>query len=130
MKKQINEYIEKFYGYRNINSIFIFMKEISFVNNKHFAFFDDIGNYNLLFVNNSSYMKDDYSIIKTNKDIQNAMIHKNNYIIYPNDNYDIFLIEQIITFSNYSIYLDENIDNKQFIIDICNKYNKKYIMNL
>jgi len=130
MKKQINEYIEKFYGYRNINSIFNFMKEVSFVNNKHFAFFDDIGNYNLLFVNNSSYIKDDYLIIKTNKDIQNAMIHKNNYIIYPNDNYDIFLIEQFITFSNYSIYLDENIDNKQFIIDICNKYNKKYIMNL
>jgi hypothetical protein len=54
------------------------------------------------------------------------MIHKNNYIIYPNDNYDIFLIEQFITFSNYSIYLDENIENKQWIIDICNKYNKNY----
>lgn len=128
MKKQINEYIEKFYGYNNINNIFNFLKETTLTNNKLLTFNNESKEkYNIWFVNNTSYTNTYYSIIETNEDIRKAMINKNNYIIYPNE-YDIFLIEQIISFSNYSISLDENIENKQLIIDICNKYNKNYTL--
>jgi GR25 family glycosyltransferase involved in LPS biosynthesis len=125
MNRQINEFLSKFYGYKNINSIIEFIKEINISNNK-LILFDNIKNsdYSLWFIQNNLYTNDSYLIIKNNKDIRNAIVNKNNYIIYPNENYDIFLIEQLLQTLNYNIYINSNLENKDFIVDLCNKYNK------
>jgi hypothetical protein len=127
MNEQIDEFINKFYGYKNISSLINFIKETSYFNNKLLI----LNNYTnevhkIWFINNIIYTNSFYSVIMNNEDIKEAMIKKKNYIIYPNENYDMFLIEELLTFSDYNIYLDLKVKNKQLIIDICNKYNKKY----
>jgi hypothetical protein len=81
-------------------------------------------NYKIWFVNNNSYTNIYYSVIKNNKDICEALINKKNYIIYPNEDYDIYLIERLISLSNYNIYLDLDVNLKKTINVLCNKYNK------
>jgi hypothetical protein len=127
MNDQINEFIDKFYGYKIINNLIQFTKQTNELNNKLLLFnnYSD-EKYKIWFTDNTTYTNNFYSIITNNEDIQKAMINKKNYIIYPNEKYDVFLIEQLLSFSNYNIYLDKKVQNKIFIIDICNKYNKKY----
>jgi len=127
MNDQINEFIDKFYGYKIINNLIKFTIETSYLNNKLLIlnnYSDE--NYKIWFTDRTSYSNNFYSTITNNEDIRKAMINKSNYIIYPNENYDIFLIEQLISFSNYNIYLDLKVKNEEFIINICNKYNKNY----
>jgi hypothetical protein len=125
INNQINEYLYKFYGFVNINSIISFIKETTLPVNK-LLLFDDYANvnYKVWFVNNNSYTNIYYSVIKNNKDICEALINKKNYIIYPNEDYDIYLIERLISLSNYNIYLDLDVNLKKTINVLCNKYNK------
>ena len=127
MNDQINEFVDKFYGYKIINNLIEFSKETSKLNNKLLLlnnYSDE--KYKIWFIDNTTYTNNFYSIITNNEDIQKAMVNKKNYIIYPNENYDIFLIEQLLSFSDYNINLDLKVKNKEFIIHICNKYNKNY----
>jgi len=125
--EQINEFLEKFYGYKNIEKLFDFLKETSSLNNELLVFDNNNkSNHFLWFTRNSLYTNSYYSIIRDNEDIRKTMVDKKNYIVYPNTKYDKYLIEQLISFSNYIIHIDSRIENKQLIIDMCQKHNKIY----
>ena len=132
MNQQLDEFLDKFYGYKNINYILNFLKETSSLNNNLLVFDTNIENkdYALWFTNKNydSYKNDNYSIIQNNEEIRYSIINKNNYIIYHNNNYDIYLIEQLIQINNYVIYIDLYLENKDYIINICNKYNKTFVI--
>lgn len=131
MYQQIDEFLNKFYGYHNINNIRCFLKNVSGKNNKLIKFYDNNKLFTLQFIKEKNekditITKNDENLIKTNENIRNALSKLNNYIVYNNVNYDIFLIEQLISCENYDILIDSLYKKKGFIINLCEKYKKSY----
>lgn len=132
MQQQIDEFLDKFYGYKNIQHLIDFLKEVNREYNSNLILFNGENKtlkYKLWFTNNE--IKNSYfSSIKDNDDIRNALKKGEHYIINNINSYDIFLIERLIT-SNYIVFIDEEYENKDSIIKICNIHKKEYkIKNL
>ena len=134
LDKQIDEFFAKFYGYKNITSLIDFMRETCLTHNLLLLYKNENASnfYDIFFTNDESITCSEY--IMNNEDIRNAIRNNNNYIVIikENSNFDIYLVEELIAIKNYRIHLDvdlisTNLINKEFIINICNKLNKKYI---
>jgi len=127
MHQQIDELIDKFYGYKNIQHVLNFLKDMNKENNYNLTLFNGenkVLKYKLWFTQLD--IKNPYfSVIKDNNDIRDALKKHDNYNILNSLHYDIFLLERLIT-SNYIIYIDENYFDKDSIIKICNMHKKEY----
>ena len=126
MHEQLDELIDKFYGYKNIQHVLDFLKEVHIEKNYKLISFNEenrVLKYKLWFTNidtNNPY----FLSIKNNDDIRNALKKGDNYNI-SSSYYDIFLLERLIT-NNYIVNIDDDYHDKDTIIKICNMHKKEY----
>lgn len=112
MNKQIDEYINKFYGYNNIKNLMDFIYDTNIKNDKLIS-------YNLNYVENKKYNvwikkkydnkinTQNYKIINNNDDLNNASYIHDNYILFYDNNYDIFLLNKLLHSPGYDIIVDK-----------------------
>ena len=125
LKTQIDYYISKIYGYKNIEQL-INLQQQTFLKNNSFFSINDYSNkiYKIVF---SNKVVEKYIIIDTVEDFNKISYIKNNYVVKENE-YDIFMIDKIIKYLDYEIIIDENYKYKTVIMDICLKNNKKWLI--
>jgi hypothetical protein len=118
-ENQIDEIMDRYYGYNNISKIMDFSERVSL---------------SAKYITTTKYEKKTYkcwfaNLGKTNNyfaqtnDLRNVLANRGNYIITCT-NYDAFLAEQIISQMDYFIYVDEGYHNQELIKCLCAKYKK------
>jgi GR25 family glycosyltransferase involved in LPS biosynthesis len=133
MHEQIDEFLDKFYGYKNIDHVINFLREAHREKNNKLILFNEENKElkHKLWFTNIAAQNSYFSLIKDNDDIRCALKRGNkgnkgnNYNIYNAFIYDIFLLERLIA-SNYIVHIDEDYEDKDSIIKICNIHKKEY----
>lgn len=129
LQLQIDEYIHKFYGYNNINSLLYFLKETAFVQNTHVVLGQNSHKYKnckIMFTSDLEHTHAYFSNVCTNDHIVHIIKSPSNYIIHLDDSVDIFLIDRLISMECFCIYICHKCLLQNYIIKVCNKYNKIY----
>lgn len=124
---QMDEYLEKFYGYNNINLCFNALNNVMKQKCNQFLFYqpENMNIKKLWFVNNPNY-DNLYFTRLTNITLNCALTTVTDYIFTINDTTDLYMIDRIISLNNYIIQIDNGAPHFEKIIHLCNKYDKKY----
>lgn len=119
MESQIEEFIQKFYGYHNIQKLLYFLQSNCKSNYEHIYYDTILKKKYILWIRNTKNITDYrnnryFECIYDETNLINAIKTPNNYILhYEKNKYDIYLIDRLIKNKNYIIYIDQTIiDNK------------------
>lgn len=128
MEAQIDELLSKFYGYHPIQRLFHCMNELSVHHTQTKILLNQNKNtpykYNLYITSNKFYQNKYYKPVHTNEELRNVFIQSDHYILYDNDAFDPYLIEQMIQYVPYMISIDVHHRCKNKYLELCKKYNK------
>jgi len=121
---QIDEILNYYYGYTLIKKMLGFLESTLLKQNTFYTL--QYANQYKLFFSNKCFF-DDYRVIDSIHEINLVNNEQHNYIIREHE-YDVFMLDKIISFMNYKIVIEEDYSYKSQLIKLCNKNNKKYIL--
>jgi GR25 family glycosyltransferase involved in LPS biosynthesis len=125
INKQIDEFLNKFYGYNNIKKIFDFMYKINADYDRLISYndYNNVENQSFtIWIRNKNNIntteKEYYKIINNNDDLSKAICNCTNYILLYDENYDIFLLNRLLNMSVYNILIDKELTTHSLLNNI------------
>lgn len=114
MNNQINEFLDKFYGYNNVNKIFDFMYKINEKYNRLICYdnYDNFDNksFDICIKNKNNTLKNnDFKYITNDIELSKATFEFSNSILLYDENYDIFLLDKLLNIPVYNIFIDKDL---------------------
>ena len=124
LNHQIDEILNYYYGYTLIKKMVGFL-ESTLLKQNTFYTLHHTNQYKLFFSNKCVF--DDYRVIDSIHEINLVNNEQHNYVIREHE-YDVFMLDKIISCMNYKIVIEDDYFYKSQLIQLCNKNNKKYIL--
>jgi hypothetical protein len=124
LNKQLNEFILKMYGYNIIDKLLSFLKNVELNNN--ILKISNNKPFKLWLCSDNTYTNTYFKKIISEIDLLDLFRTPEDVIISDYNNYDKFIILQLISNSNCDFYIDKDFEYYEEVIDYCNKCNKKY----